>query len=327
VAAQPLSPAYLLMGTDRGKVRRAAERLRGRFPADALELLLASETDPQDVALLCAQQGLFASDRLVVVEGIDAWVKPRRAGRLDPVVAYLQDPSPGTVLLLIADAPADPRKPVWPDDDPLLKAVRKAGGKESVLRFDAPKSAAFARQEAERVGLAFDPEAMARFTDLLGDRPDEITRELEKLSTYGPDGPVDVGLVEAMVAARHDDAPWALLDCVTERDRRGAIGELSRLMAGDAEPHRVLPQLTRHVELVRRTVEMGEQGRPSREALAKELGVAPFRAGKMLAALGVWSPADASRALSRMHEADAALKGMSRMPPALVLERAVAESL
>lgn len=308
-------------------MRRAAERLRGRFPAEALELLLASETDPQDVALLCAQQGLFASDRLVVVEGIDSWVKPRRAGRLDPVVAYLQDPSPGTVLLLIADAPADPRKPVWPDDDPLLKAVRKAGGKESVLRFDAPKSAAFARQEAGRLGLAFEPEAMARFTDLLGDRPDEITRELEKLSTYGPDGPVEVGVVEAMVAPRHDDAPWALLDCVTERDRRGAIGELTRLMAGDAEPHRVLPQLTRHVELVRRTVELGEQGRPSREALAKELGVAPFRAGKMLAALGVWSPADASRALSRMHEADAALKGMSRMPPSLVLERAVAESL
>jgi DNA polymerase III delta subunit len=327
VAAQPLSPAYLLMGTDRGKVRRAAERLRGRFPADALEVLLASETDPQDVALLCAQQGLLASDRLVVVEGIDAWVKPRRAGRLDPVVAYLQDPSPGTVLLLIADAPADPRKPVWPDDDPLLKAVRTAGGKESVLRFDAPKSAVFARKEAERLGLAFDPEAMARFTDLLGDRPDEITRELEKLATYGPDGPVDRALVEAMVAPRHDDAPWALLDCVTERDRRGAIGELTRLLAGDAEPHRVLPQLTRHVELVRRTVELGEEGRPSREALAKELGVAPFRAGKMLAALGVWSPADASRALSRMHEADAAMKGMSRMPPALALERALAEAL
>jgi hypothetical protein len=61
--------------------------------------------------------------------------------------------------------------------------------------------------------------------------------------------------------------------------------------------------------------------------LAKQLGVAPFRAGKMLAAVGVWSPADASRALSRMHAADAAMKGLSRMPPRLVLERALAESL
>ena len=43
--------------------------------------------------------------------------------------------------------------------------------------------------------------------------------------------------------------------------------------------------------------------------------------------LGHWSPGDASRAISRMHEADAAMKGMSRMPPSLVLERALAEAL
>jgi hypothetical protein len=47
----------------------------------------------------------------------------------------------------------------------------------------------------------------------------------------------------------------------------------------------------------------------------------------MLVAVGHWTPADASRAMSCMHEADAAMKGMSRMPPSLVLERALAESL
>ena len=172
-----------------------------------------------------------------------------------------------------------------------------------------------------------DPEAMLRFTELVGESPDEITRELEKLSTYALDAPVEVELIEVMISARHDDAPWALLDTITERDRRGAIAELTRLLAGDVEPHRVLPQLTRHVELVRRTVELAEHGRPSREALAKQLGVAPFRAGKMLAAVGRWTPGDASVALSHMHEADAAMKGMSRMPPSLVLERALAESL
>ena len=130
-----------------------------------------------------------------------------------------------------------------------------------------------------------------------------------------------------MVTARHDDAPWALLDAITQRDRRSAMRELTKLFAGDMEPHRVLPQITRHVELVRRTVELAEDGRPSKEALAKQLGVAPFRAQKMLVAVGHWTPADASRAMSCMHEADAAMKGMSRMPPALALERALADAL
>ena len=316
-----------MSGTDRGKIRRALERLRSRFGADAVEQLSAAEADPSVVAMTCAQQGLFAEQRLVIVESIDAWVKPRRAGRLDPLLAYLADPSPSAVLVLVADAPADPRKPVWPVDDPLFAAVRKAGGKEALLRFDAPKVAVFARQEAERLGARLDSEALLRFAELVGNRPDEITRELEKIATYALDQPVDMATVEVLVAARHDDAPWALLDAITERDRQRAISELTRLLAADAEPHRVLPQVTRHVDLVRRTVELAEQGRPSREALAKQLGVAPFRAGKMLAAIGVWSPRDASMALSRMHSADAALKGMSRMPPGLVLERALAETL
>jgi hypothetical protein len=74
---------------------------------------------------------------------------------------------PGTwrmPLVIVIDAPSDPKKPVWPKDDPLFKAVAKAGGKNAVLLFEAPKSAVFARQEAERMGVKLDPEAMMRFT-------------------------------------------------------------------------------------------------------------------------------------------------------------------
>ncbi len=322
-----LAPVYLLGGTDRGKVRRALERLRDRFPADAVEQFDATTSEPADIAGSCLQQGLFVDQRLVIVEGCDAWVKPRRSGRLDPVIAYVEQPSPATTLVIVIDAPADPRKPVWPKDDPLLKAVAKTGGKNAILLFEAPKSAVFARQEAERMGVRLDPEAMMRFTELVGDNPEEITGEFEKLATFAGGEQIDIAVVETMVAARHDDAPWALLDAITERDRRNAVRELTKLLAGDVEPHRILPQITRHVELVRRTVELAEEGRPSKETLAKALGVAPFRAQKMLVATGHWTPMDASRAMSRMHECDAAMKGMSRMPPGLVLERALAESL
>jgi DNA polymerase-3 subunit delta len=327
VADADLAPAYLIGGTDRGKVRRALERLRARFDESAVESFDAAACEPGDVAGACLQQGLFAVQRLVIAEGCDAWVKPRRSGRLDPLLEYLAQPSPDATLVVVIDAPADPRKPVWPKDDPLIKAIAKAGGKQAVLLFEAPKAALFARQEAERLGVHLEPEAMMRFTELVGDHPEEITGEFEKLSTYAGGAAIDVATVETMVAARHDDAPWALLDAITERDRRNAVRELTRLFAGDVEPHRVLPQVTRHVELVRRTVELAEDGRPSKEALAKALGVAPFRAQKMLAALGHWTPGDASRAISRMHAADAAMKGMSRMPPTLVLERALAEAL
>ena len=128
-----------------------------------------------------------------------------------------------------------------------------------ILLFKAPKSTVVARQEAERLGVRLEPDAMLRFTELVGDNPEEITGEFEKLATFANGAEIDVAIVETMVTARHDDAP--------------------------------------------------------------------FRAQKMLVAVGHWTPADASRSMSCMHEADAAMKGMSRMPPSLVLERALAESL
>ena len=114
---------------------------------------------------------------------------------------------------------------------------------------------------------------------------------------------------------------WLLQELAKSHAGVPSVAELSLTL------RELVPQITRHVELVRRTVELAEDGRPSKEALAKQLGVAPFRAQKMLVAVGHWTPADASRAMSCMHEADAAMKGMSRMPPALALERALADAL
>ena len=90
MSATPLAPVYLLSGTDRGKIRRALERLRDRYSSEAIEVFDASQHEPDAIAGACSQQGLFVEERLIVVEGIDAWVKPRRAGRLDHDVGRFQ---------------------------------------------------------------------------------------------------------------------------------------------------------------------------------------------------------------------------------------------
>ena len=322
-----LAPVYLIGGDDRDKVRHALERLRARYDGAAVEELDAAEVEPDAAVALCRQQGLFAVERLVILDHLDAWVRPKRAGRLDPLIAYLSQPDPAAVLVLIEDAPADPKKPLLSADDPLVKTIVKVSGKRGILRFAAAKGAAFTRTEADRLGVALDPEALRLLGDLVGDRPAEITRELDKVATWSMGDPIDAAMVRLLVAGRGDDAPWSLLDAITERDRRGALGELVRLLDGGAEPHRLLPQITRHVQYIRETVLLAERGRPSREALAKRLGIAPFRAGKMLAAIGVWTPAQTAGAVRAMQHADAGLKGLSRQPPALVLERGLALAL
>ena len=89
--ADDLKPAYLIAGSDRPKVDRAVARLRGRFDADAVELLEAAETDGESAVAACNALALFgAGDRLIVVSGTEAW----KADDAKVIAAYLRAPSP-----------------------------------------------------------------------------------------------------------------------------------------------------------------------------------------------------------------------------------------
>ena len=57
--ADELKPAYLIAGTDRPKIDRAVDRLRGRFEADAVELHDAAELTGDDAVAACNALGLF----------------------------------------------------------------------------------------------------------------------------------------------------------------------------------------------------------------------------------------------------------------------------
>jgi hypothetical protein len=58
VSATPLASVYLLSGTDRGKIRRALERLRDRYSSEAIEVFDAAQHEPDAIAGACSQQGL-----------------------------------------------------------------------------------------------------------------------------------------------------------------------------------------------------------------------------------------------------------------------------
>src|SRR5262245_5262702 len=101
MANDDLRPVYLMVGTDRPKIRRALVRLRGRFPDEGVELLSADTATGADAVAACNSLGLFGASgaTLVVVEGVERW----KADDADAVAAYLADPSPDSVLALVAD--------------------------------------------------------------------------------------------------------------------------------------------------------------------------------------------------------------------------------
>lgn len=311
-----LAPVYLICGSDRPKVRRAAGRLRSRIESagGTIESFDAAETSPAEVEQACLAMGLFGGRRLVIVQGVEGWP----AAALGPIESIVADPTPETTLALIAGAG-------FRSDAKLRGIVER----ESTLVYDLPKGRdlpAHLRREAERLGATLTPEAIERMLELIGERPEALGAELDKLATYARGELIDVETVESVVVGSGSVVPWSLTDAVTARRPRVALRELGRSLAASGRPQALVPELARHFERLRRARLALDAGTDAR-TFARALGMHDFPARKLLQAAHRWDAPSAAAATARLARADHETKGGSRLAPDFAVERALAEAL
>ena len=118
MAEAHLKPAYIICGSDKPKVRRAAVKLRQRVGSETASELNVTIFDATiDVAADVVEAANTASfvlgTRLIMVANADAWKVAER----DVVTRYLNDPAPETCLCLVATT--------WAKTDKLHKAVER----------------------------------------------------------------------------------------------------------------------------------------------------------------------------------------------------------
>jgi DNA polymerase III subunit delta len=316
--ADELKPAYLIAGTDRPKIDRAVERLRRRFSPDAVEIHAVADTPGSDAVAACNALGLFASEgRLIVVEGVDGWKAPDAKEIRD----YLKAPAPATTLALVG---GEIKK-----DAPLAKAV--AGGNGELLLWDVPQKA-LQRWVSEQFGLHVtkaEPEACRALLELVGDDVYDLSSEIDKISTWAAGDPVTVGDVERLVAARAETTNFALTDAWGARDVDGVLTASEGILERSGEPRsrtiaRIVGILTGHVASVRRAQAFDALGIAGKDAAAT-LKRHPYYVSKLYAQARNYGPDELRAVTVRLAELDHALKGGSRLPADLELERALVE--
>jgi DNA polymerase-3 subunit delta len=310
VSSEPLRAVYLLTGTDKPKIARALDRLRARFPDGAAEHVSADGASGEEAVAACNALGLFEGGRLVVVERIERW----KAADVKSVVAYLGDPTPGTVLALLGDE--------LKSNSALAKACAKAG-EVRVWNVQKRKLPEWVGEQFRRLGASADREACEALVELVGEDLDELASEAEKLATWAGGDPIGARDVEALAVPSREVAPWTLSDAWGARDLAGVLtaceAELER-----KEPFVLAARLASHVGLIRSVRRLADEGLSARD-IAKRLDVHEFRARKALAQTENYSPDELDRALVRLAELDAALKGASRLSGELELERTLVE--
>lgn len=315
MATDDLHPVYLMVGSDRPKIRRAIVRLRDRFPDEAVELLSADTAAGADAVAACNALGLFGAGgaNLVVVEGVERW----KADDADAVASYLADPSPDSVLALVAEGALKQAA--------LLAACEKAG---QVLSFDMPKSkdaSAWIRSEFERLGVRADADASRALAEIVGNDVLELEAEIDKLATWAAGEPVGRREVELLAVPSRDFLPWTLTDAWGARDLPGLLEECETILEKrDREPFGIAAALAGYVGRVRVAQACAEEGLGSGE-VAKRLKMKEFPARKLLSFARNYTRDELDAAIVRLAELDAALKGGSRLPAELQLERALIE--
>jgi DNA polymerase III subunit delta len=318
-----LQPAYLLLGSDRPKITRALRRLRTRVGEDSVEHLSARDASGDDAVAACNALGLFGvgdGSRLVLVEEVERW----RAADVKAVAAYLEAPTPGTVLALVGDLKADA---------PLAKAVapKPAVKAKRILAYDVQKRRlpTWVAEQFELQGARADDAACRALVELVGDDIEELAAEVDKLATWAAGEPVTAADVARLAAGRADTAVFALTDAWGRRDAGGVLQACEALLDRSERPRRdevprLLGSLTAHIGRVRASQALSAEGVRPRDA-AGRLKVHPFVAEKAFAHAQRYSAEELRAAVIRLAELDAAVKGASRLAGDLELERALVD--
>jgi DNA polymerase III subunit delta len=315
--ATELKPVYLITGGDRPKIQRALRRLRDRVGEDATELLSANDTTGDDAVAACNSLGLLGGGgRLVIVEDVDRW----KAADAKSITAYLASPAPDTVLALVA---AEMKK-----DSALAKASAKAG---DVLVYDVPKrrlSEWVTKQFADRK-IAVDGEAARLLIEIVGEDPEELASEVDKIATWSGGEPVGAKEIQLLAAGCAEIPGYELTDAWGRRDLPASLTACQTLLERSGDPvTRTVPMLigmlVAHVGRVRDCQMYAEEGLSAREA-ASRLKRHPFYVEKLFVQARNYGPDELRTAVIRLAELDHAVKGGSRLAVDLELERALIE--
>jgi DNA polymerase III subunit delta len=327
VADAPDKVVYLITGGDRPKIEKALDRLRSHFAPEAIELASALDVSGEEAVALCNAGSLFGDARLVVVRDVDgrkdgdgrrkgAW----KAADAEAIAAYVASPAPATVLALVADE--------LKSSSALWKACAKAG---QVLSFDVPKKDLHgwvAAQFADR-GVRAEPDAVAALLQLVGNDPQALKTEVDKLATWAADEPIGEREVVALVAESADVPIYELTEAWSVRDTARALDVSEALFERESRQRRdgaarLAGALGGHLARLRSLKALAAQGVKPKEA-AERLKLHPFRAQKLYGQAEGFSDEELEDAVVRLAELDGALKGQSRLAPDLEVQRTLVD--
>lgn len=262
-----------------------------------LQVLRGEETTWARLVDNVGMGSLFAERRAVVVRNAEAL-----KGDGEELGAYLEDPTPGVTLVLLAAKP-DKRTKVW-------KGVLD---RAAVTPADPPKGRAlraFVEDRLRQRGLRVAEDGVVELIEHVGQDLRRLMGEMDKLEAFAQGGTkaaLNAEDVAAVMGRGMAQPLYKLADALAARRTAGALEVMAGLLEEGEPALRILATLHRSLRQVRGAKAL-QRRRAPRDEVIRRLQIPPFKVGDVLEAARRWSEADLSRAMKALGEADRRVK-------------------
>ncbi len=335
IEAGSIAPVFVLYGDEPEGVARVLRALRAAVPAPGMEAFDHERFEGRTlesiapVLAACAQLPVGGERRLVELADPDQVGDKKASGDAkgeaarkaqDALVAYLEAPSPSTVLVLSGKG-IDGRSR-------LVTRGRKVGvvHKFGALANDR-EAAAWLQTRARGLGWQLDPDAAQALADAAGLSPSQLALALETASLHAGGERVTLADVEAVVPYTRQTVVFDLTDAVGMGDTSRALAVLARIFEERAMPER--SQALALVSMLARQIRLIWTARGAGGRTAQVAKVPPFVARKLERQARRFDEARLRRAHDALVRLDLDLKGGSEAAaraPRLAIERWVLET-
>jgi DNA polymerase III subunit delta len=295
---------YLLRGNE-FLAEEALQKVRAESGVDPLsEAAFDSDAPGAEIVTALNTTSLLGGRRLVIVRGAHELKKEQA----QPLLAYLESPSPDSVLVLIGAG-----RTKFDDQ------VKRVG---AVVALEAPRGRAlvgWARQRAKSHRLQLDDTAAWALVDAVGGELRDLDGALGQLATaLGPNSRVRREQVRKAFPRLADERMYVFTDAVGDRKLGVAMTALRRLLEQGDPPLVLFGALVAHMRRMLRARSSADRGTSEVAAL---LGLPEWRAQRLSKQTRSYREDELISAMGILAATDLELKGGES--PEAALERAV----
>lgn len=321
-----LGPVYLVAGEERHLASEVVRALRdaalaGGTPGLNEDQMVAGETSARAVLAAARTLPMFAKRRLVVLRSLERWdaqgEKKASAESLDLLADYLDDPSPSTVLLLVAGKLDKRRR--------LYLSAQKKGFLVACDPLSRDALPGWITRAARERGHTVAPGVADLIAELAGPDLGAVSDAVERVCLFAGKGAelTEDHVAECVVRLRPTTV-WELVDAVGRRDAGAALSTLARVYDPSDRGLRLVGVLAWSARQLLKFESATRAGARPEEA-AKRAGAPPFKAKDLAKQVQRVSRPELEAWLETLAGLDLALKGGSKRPPQAVLEHAILE--